>query len=108
MKHTEAAEIYLREQPFFDGLDARAKELDQAKKTLKAYMTEKKKTTYRGITLTETTSRRLDSALARAALGPKKVEQCTVETVRQQLQLPPALRHVPVDTATNPVAAAGL
>lgn len=93
MKHTEAADAFLELQPQADQLDPMLKRLEQAKRVLKGWMQEQGKTTYRGITLSETRSLRLDTQLARAALGPRKVEECTVETSRFSLLLPAKLRR---------------
>ena len=90
MKLAEAVEIYLRYQPV---VDAVSKPLEEAKKTLKAHFRSKGTFTYKGITYASTLTSRLDSALARQALGPKKTAECTVDSVRETLTLPPALRR---------------
>lgn len=90
MKLTEAAEIYLRDQPIVDVV---SKQLDEAKKTLKAHFRDKGTVAYKGITYSAAISTRLDSALARTALGPKKTAECTVESLRETLTLPAHLRR---------------
>ena len=90
MKVTEAAEIYLRDQPV---VDAVSKQLEEAKKVLKAHFRAKGTTTYKGIAYSATTTSRLDSGLARAALGPKKTAECTVDALRESLTLPAHLRR---------------
>lgn len=61
-----------------------------AAKVLKEHFRKTGKTTYQGITYSETASTRLDTALARAALGPKKTAECTVESMRATLTRPAA------------------
>lgn len=90
MKLSEATAIYLRDQPI---VDAVSKDLDEAKKTLKAHFAAKGIVTYRKITYSATSYDRLDAALARAALGPTKTAACTVPVLRQTLTLPAHLRR---------------
>lgn len=90
MKVTEAATIYLRDQPIVDAI---SKQLDEAKKVLKAHFRAKGVFTYKGIGYSVTTTQRLDSALARTALGPKKTAECTVDALRESLTLPAHLRR---------------
>ncbi|MCU1590043.1 MAG: hypothetical protein JWP11_1299 [Frankiales bacterium] len=90
MKLSEALEIFLRDQPV---VDAVSKQLEEAKKTLKAHCASKRLTTYRGCTYSETPYAKFDVALARTALGPKKTAACTVDAVRASLALPPHLRR---------------
>lgn len=90
MKVTEAVEIYLRDQPV---VDAVSKQLDEAKKTLKAHFRAKGTVAYKGVQYSATPYTRLDSALARTALGPKKTAECTVDALRETLTLPAHLRR---------------
>lgn len=90
MKVTEALAIYLRDQPV---VDAVSKELDEAKKTLKAHCKAKGLSTYRGVGYSSTSFDALDIALARTALGPKKTRECTVSRTRETLTLPAHLRR---------------
>jgi hypothetical protein len=98
VKLAQAVEIYLRDQPI---VDAVSKQLDEAKKVIKAHCHAKGLPTYRGIGYSRTITQRLDAKLARAALGPKKTAECTVDSARESLTLPAHLRRGAIDLAAT-------
>ena len=101
MKLADAVTIYLRDQPIVDAL---SKDLNEAKKTIKTHCRTKGLTTYRKIGYGQSVTTRLDLALARTALGPKRTKECSVESMRETLTLPEHLRPGAVDleASTDP------
>jgi hypothetical protein len=86
----QAAVIYLRDQPTMDAI---GKDLDEAKKTIKAHFKAKQPSVYKGITYSCSPFSALDVGLARIALGPSKTAECTVSRLRETLTLPAHLRR---------------
>jgi len=60
-------------------------ELDAAKAVLLEHFRASGSAEYRGVRYAKSSLRALDVSLARAALGPKKAEECTVDRVRETL-----------------------
>jgi hypothetical protein len=88
MTPSEAAATFLSLQPVADAISS---ELEAAKKVLKTHLTGRK-TAYKGITTSSGGSHRLSNDLVKAALGPKKVQECTQFVPSTSLVLPSHLR----------------
>lgn len=93
MNITEAAQIFMRDQPIVDAI---MPELTEAKKILKARF-RRRSTAYHGITYSAVPFTYLDVALARDALGARKTAKCTMTSEREFLTLPPHLRRGAID-----------
>jgi hypothetical protein len=88
MTPTEAAATFLSLQPVADAISS---QLAAAKKVLQAHLAGRT-SPFKGITTSAGGSHRLNNELVKAALGPKKVQECTAFVPSTSLVLPPHLR----------------